>query len=116
MLRATLIAAFLTAMSPCFAQQIRIITGDVEHVYGPDGQIVDDAQLRAKNRRAERRMQEQRARTEFDQQRAGLPDGNRGQPPTSWWSDPDLPRQPPKSAWNDPKIRRQAPKSWWSVP
>jgi hypothetical protein len=54
------VTAILVAAVPCFAQQVRLITGDIEHVYGPDGQFLDDAKLRAKNRRAERLIREQR--------------------------------------------------------
>ena len=48
--RAPLIAAAVLAMTPSatFAQ-VRVITGDTEHVYGSSGQLLDDAELRAKN-------------------------------------------------------------------
>ena len=43
--RAQLIAAAVLAMTPSatFAQ-VRVITGDTEHVYGPGGQLLDDAE------------------------------------------------------------------------
>jgi hypothetical protein len=52
--RAPLIAAAILAMTPSatFAQ-VRVITGDIEHYYGPGGQLLDDAELRARNERAE---------------------------------------------------------------
>jgi hypothetical protein len=50
--RALLISAAVLATTPSFAQ-VRVITGDTEHVYGPGGQLLDDAELRARNERAE---------------------------------------------------------------
>lgn len=52
MLRALLIAAFLAAATPCFAQQVRVIAGGVEHVYGPGGELLDNPDLQARNQRA----------------------------------------------------------------
>jgi hypothetical protein len=122
MLSAVFMAAILVAAVPCFAQQVRVITGEIEHVYGPDGQVLDDAKLRAKNRRAERQMQEQRARTDLDQQRQSswsvqnwwCKDNGCQQPPKSAWSDPNTPRQPPRSVWSNPN-NQQPPKSWWNM-
>jgi hypothetical protein len=34
--------------------QVRVITGDIEHIYGPGGEVWDDNALRARNERAER--------------------------------------------------------------
>ena len=53
--RAPLIAAAILAMtlSATFAQ-VRVITGDTEHYYGPGGQLLDDETLRLQNERAER--------------------------------------------------------------
>ena len=53
--RALLISAAVLAMTPSatFAQ-VRVITGDTEHIYGQGGQLLDDAELRARNERAER--------------------------------------------------------------
>ena len=28
---------------PCFAQQVRVIAGDIEHLYGPGGELLDNA-------------------------------------------------------------------------
>jgi hypothetical protein len=33
---------------------LRVITGDIEHIYGPGGEVWDDDALRARNERAER--------------------------------------------------------------
>lgn len=52
MLRAILITACLVAASPSVAQQVRVITRDIEHIYGPGGEMLDDAELRARNQRA----------------------------------------------------------------
>ena len=57
MLRAVLIATSLAVATPCFAQQVRVINGDVEHVYGAGGQLLDDADMQARNQRARERMQ-----------------------------------------------------------
>ena len=57
MLRAVLIATSLAVATPCFAQQVRVINGDFEHVYGPGGELLDDADLQARNHRALERMQ-----------------------------------------------------------
>jgi hypothetical protein len=48
-LRATFITACLVAASPSVAQQVRVITGDIEHTYGPGGEVLDDAELRARD-------------------------------------------------------------------
>ena len=52
MLRAVLIATSLAVATPCFAQQVRVINGDFEHVYGPGGELLDNADLQARNQRA----------------------------------------------------------------
>ena len=58
MLRALfLIATSMAVAMPCFAQQVRVIQGDIEHLYGPDGQLVDDADLQSRNQRAWEHMQ-----------------------------------------------------------
>jgi hypothetical protein len=56
-MRAVLIAASLVLASPSFAQQVRVITGEIEHVYGPGGVLLDDADVKARNQRAWDRMQ-----------------------------------------------------------
>ncbi len=52
MLRTVLIAASLAIAMPCLAQQVRVIGGGIEHVYGPGAQLLDDADLQARNERA----------------------------------------------------------------
>jgi hypothetical protein len=49
---AFLIVAAMGLSAPAYAQSVRVITGDVEHVYGPGGQLLDDDALRARNERA----------------------------------------------------------------
>jgi hypothetical protein len=56
-LRAIFIATCLAVASPSVAQQVRVITGDIEHIYGPGGEVLDDADLRARNERAFARME-----------------------------------------------------------
>ena len=57
MLRAVLIATSLALSSSSFAQQVRVISGDIEHVYGRGGELLDDADLQARNQRAREQMQ-----------------------------------------------------------
>jgi hypothetical protein len=57
MIRAVLIATSLAVATPCFAQQVRVIKGDIEHVYGAGGQLLDDGDLQARNQRAWEHMQ-----------------------------------------------------------
>ena len=56
-MRGVLIAASLVLASPTFAQQVRVINGDIEHVYGYGGELLDDADLQARNQRAWEHMQ-----------------------------------------------------------
>ena len=60
MMRAVLIATSLAVAMPCFAQEVRIISGNIEHVYGPGAQRLDDANLQARNQRAWEQMQAER--------------------------------------------------------
>ena len=50
------VATAICVAAPAYAQ-VRVITGDIEHVYGPGGQVLDDDALRANNERAERTRQ-----------------------------------------------------------
>jgi hypothetical protein len=48
--RALLISAAVLAMtSAATFAQVRVITGDTEHYYGPGGQLLDDETLRLQN-------------------------------------------------------------------
>ena len=104
MLRAIVIATAIGLAAPSYAQ-VRVITGDVEHIYGPRGEILDDPQLRAKNQRA--KSLGSRERGPVEQQRLSIqqsgprrtPDSwSRYQPPKSWWNNNGY--EPPKSAWS----------------
>jgi hypothetical protein len=59
MLRAFFVAAVMVVAVPAFAQ-VRVITGDVEHIYGPGGQVIDSRALQEQNARAEERMRRER--------------------------------------------------------
>ncbi len=77
MLRAVLTATSLAVAMPCFAD-VRVITGDIEHVYGAGGQLLDDADLQARNQRAWEHMQAEkqlaieRRQVEIDMERLKL--------------------------------------------
>jgi hypothetical protein len=51
--RAVLIASCFGLATPTYAQ-VKVITGGIEHIYGPGGQLQDDDTLRTRNERAER--------------------------------------------------------------
>ena len=57
---AFLIVAAMGLVASASAQSVRVITGEVEHIYGPGGQLLDDDALRARNERAERDIQVKR--------------------------------------------------------
>jgi hypothetical protein len=50
---ALLIVAAMGWAAPAYAQSVRVITGGIEHVYGPGARILDDDALKARNERAE---------------------------------------------------------------
>ena len=78
MMRAVLIATSLAAAMPCFAQEVRVISGNIEHVYGPGAQLRDDADLQARNQRAfenmqaERQLAIERRRVDIEEERLKL--------------------------------------------
>ena len=106
MLRAIVIATVIGLAAPCYAQ-VRVITGDIEHVYGPGGEILDGPQLRAKNQRVLRQMrsepsdggpvEQQRLSVQQSGPRRAPDSWSRYQPPQSWWNNNNY--EPPKSAW-----------------
>src|SRR5436853_7602338 len=59
MMRAALVAMSLAVAMPCFAE-VRVISGDIEHVVGPGGKVLDDADLQARNQRAWEHMHAER--------------------------------------------------------
>jgi hypothetical protein len=112
MLRVIAIATAIGLAAPSYAQ-VRVITGDVEHVYGPGGEVLDSPELRAKNQRAKRQIRsEERVVGPVEQQRLSIQQSAPRQAPDGWWSNDAARRQPPKSWWNDNGY--QPPKSAWS--
>ncbi len=78
---AFLTVAAMSLAAPAHAQSVRVISGDIEHIYGSGGQLLDDDALRARNERAERDIQVKRierdmalrqeeAEAEYERQRA----------------------------------------------
>jgi hypothetical protein len=78
---AFLIVAAMSLAAPAYAQFVRVISGDIEHIYGPGGQLLDDDALRARNERAERdikvkrierdtALRQEEAEAEYERQRA----------------------------------------------
>ena len=78
MLRAVLIATSLVLASSSFAQQVRVIGGNIEHVYGLGGELLDDADLQARNQRAwehvqaEKQLAIERRRVDIEEERLKL--------------------------------------------
>ena len=66
---AFLIAAAIGLAAPTYAQSVRVITGDIEHIYGPGGQVLDDDALRARNERAEGKILRLREREDATRQK-----------------------------------------------
>ena len=60
MIKVLVISVAVVAAVPCCAQEVRVISGDIEHVYGPGGELLDDADLQARNQRASERIQAER--------------------------------------------------------
>ena len=63
---AFLIVAAMGLVAPASAQSVRVITGEVEHIYGPGGQLLDD------DARIERdiALRQEEAEAEYERQRA----------------------------------------------
>jgi hypothetical protein len=111
MLRAIVIATAIGVAAPSNAE-VRVITGDVEHVYGPGGEVLDTPQLRAKNQRVKRQVPERTAGP-VEQQRLSIQQSGPRRGPDSWWTNDAARRQPPKSWWNNNGY--EPPKSAWSL-
>jgi hypothetical protein len=68
---AAAILSCVVLTSPSYAQ-VRVIAGDIQHIYGPGGQLLDDDKLRAQNEAVERlhiekeRMELMRRQQEID--------------------------------------------------
>ena len=90
MLRAVLIATSLALSSSSFAQQVRVINGDIEHVYGHGGELLDDADLQARNQRALEQMQAEKQKRQLDTS-SGIAQNSGGVAPNwdstdgGWW-------------------------------
>jgi hypothetical protein len=94
------ILAAIVAATSSYAQEVRVFSGSIEHVYGPGRQLRDSPELRARNQRAERQMREEEwDGPNFDRQRTITIETSRRQTPRSWWN--QVPQQPPKSWWAD---------------
>ena len=110
MLRAISIATAIGLAAPSYAQ-VRVITGDVEHHYGPGGEILDDPQLMEKNQRAKRQVHNEGwVAGPVKQQRLSVQQSRPSQVPNSWWSDDAARRQPRRAggttmAMNRPRAR-----------
>ena len=95
MMKVLVISVAVVAAVPCYAQEVRVINGDIEHVYGPGGQILDDADLQARNQRAleqieaERRLAIERRNAEAETERLRLQEAALAYAPYSdtggWW-------------------------------
>ena len=103
MMRAVLIATSLAMAMPCFAQQVRVINGDFEHVYGPGAQRLDDADLQARNQRAwehmqaERQLAIERRRVDIEEERLKLQEAALAYAPYA----PDTPTSGSYGGWSD---------------
>jgi hypothetical protein len=64
MIKVLVITVAVVAAVPCYAQEVRVFSGDIEHVYGPGGRLLDDADLQARNQRASEQIQAERLATE----------------------------------------------------
>ena len=68
----TISVAVVTAV-PCYSQEVRVISGAIEHVYGPGGQLLDDGDLQARNQRASEQAEKlsiERKKTEAESPQA----------------------------------------------
>jgi hypothetical protein len=59
MIRVLIILAAVVAFVPCYAQNVRVFSGGVEHVYGRGGAVLDSPELRARNKHAQRQICEE---------------------------------------------------------
>src|ERR1700746_352373 len=113
MIKLPIILASVIAAVPCYAQDVRVFSGDQEHVYGPGGQLVDGPEPRAKNERARQVLREKGFISPASQQSLSIQQSGPSQVPNSWWSNDAARLQPPKSWWNNNGY--EPPKSAWSA-
>jgi hypothetical protein len=60
MIKVLVISVAVVAAVPCHGQEVRVFSGDIEHVYGPGARLLDDADLQARNQRASEHIQAER--------------------------------------------------------
>ena len=72
MIKVLVISVAVVAAVPCCAQEVRVISGDIEHVYGPGGRLLDNADLQARNQRASEQIQAERLAIERQKAEAEL--------------------------------------------
>jgi hypothetical protein len=60
MIKVLVISVAVVAAVPCYGQEVRVISGNIEHVYGPGGELLDDADLQARNQGASEQIQAER--------------------------------------------------------
>ena len=91
--------AALVVAAPCCAQDVRVLSGGEEHVYGPGGRLISGPS--GKERAGSPDAQLMRPAEQQQSRQTRLPNGSWGnyQPPNSWWNSNGY--QPPKSAWSD---------------
>jgi len=93
MIKVLVISVAVVTAVPCYAQEVRVISGDIEHVYGPGGQILDDADLQARNQRAlehieaERQLAIERRNAEAETERLRLQEAALAYAPYAPYSD-----------------------------
>jgi hypothetical protein len=68
---------------------VRVISGAIEHVYGPGGQLLDDGDLQARNQRASE-LQAERLSVERQKAQSDIesPQASGGNTPAVGWWDP----------------------------
>lgn len=96
MIRTLILLAAAGFALPSDAQPVRVVTGDVVHIYGYGGQVLDPPALRESNAQARRYLAERRARAAYAREIPAV-QTNRKQAPQSWWA--EVPYRPPGSAW-----------------
>jgi hypothetical protein len=105
MIKLPIILAAVIAAVPCYAQDVRVFSGDQEHVYGPGGRLVRQSGTSGKERVGPPDAQFTRPAEQqtLSIQQSGpnrAPNGSWSnyRAPSSWWNSNGY--QPPKSAWS----------------
>ena len=74
--RAVLIAACFGAAAPASYAQVRVLTGDTEHIYGDGGKVLDSDDLRSRNERVEKARQIEKIRRQAQRRQGKLDAAN----------------------------------------